>query len=156
MELGQIMSNVEQSPPAEAAVYSPELEGFSYPWPVLNFEFVGQGVPLHMAFMDVKPTTPNGRVVILLHGKNFCAGGDIHAFASRGKYMPDYIRVATAWLQNAVTGLMRLEAPVIASVQGFAAGGGGFGQVGGFVVADAAFAGGQGEQGFEDAFLVDA
>ncbi|MGX1331210.1 enoyl-CoA hydratase/carnithine racemase [Bradyrhizobium elkanii] len=36
---------------------------------------------------------------------------------------------ATAYLQNAVTGLLRLEAPVISSVQGFAAGGGGFGLV---------------------------
>jgi 2-(1,2-epoxy-1,2-dihydrophenyl)acetyl-CoA isomerase len=73
---------------------------------------------------------PGIRVVLLSgRGKNFCAGGDIHAFAARGENMPDYIRVATAWLQNAVTGLMRLEAPVIASVQGFAAGGGGFGLV---------------------------
>ena len=73
---------------------------------------------------------PGIRAVLLSgRGKNFCAGGDIHAFAARGERMPDYIRVATAWLQNAVTGLMRLEAPVIASVQGFAAGGGGFGLV---------------------------
>lgn len=62
-------------------------------------------------------------------GKNFCAGGDVHTFASKGEHMPDYLRVATAWLQNAVTGLMRLEAPVIAAVHGFAAGGGGFGLV---------------------------
>lgn len=62
-------------------------------------------------------------------GKNFCAGGDVHTFASKGENMPDYLRVATAWLQNAVTGLMRLEAPVIAAVHGFAAGGGGFGLV---------------------------
>jgi pimeloyl-ACP methyl ester carboxylesterase len=26
-----------------------------------------------MAFMDVTPATPNGRTVVLLHGKNFCA-----------------------------------------------------------------------------------
>jgi 2-(1,2-epoxy-1,2-dihydrophenyl)acetyl-CoA isomerase len=51
------------------------------------------------------------------------------AFASKGEKLPDYIRQATAYLQNAVTGLLRLEAPVIASVQGFAAGGGGFGLV---------------------------
>ncbi len=62
-------------------------------------------------------------------GKNFCAGGDVHTFASKGEGMPDYLRVATAWLQNAVTGLMRLEAPVISAVHGFAAGGGGFGLV---------------------------
>ncbi len=70
------------------------------------------------------------RVVLLSgEGANFCAGGDVRAFASKGEKLPDYIRQATAYLQNAVTGLLRLEAPVIASVQGFAAGGGGFGLV---------------------------
>jgi 2-(1,2-epoxy-1,2-dihydrophenyl)acetyl-CoA isomerase len=73
---------------------------------------------------------PGLRVVLLSgEGKNFCAGGDVRAFASKGQKLPDYIRQATAYLQNAVTGLLRLEAPVIASVQGFAAGGGGFGLV---------------------------
>jgi len=60
-------------PSDEAPAYGPELEGFSYPWPVLKFEFVGQGTPMHMAYMDVKPAAPNGRVVILLHGKNYVA-----------------------------------------------------------------------------------
>jgi 2-(1,2-epoxy-1,2-dihydrophenyl)acetyl-CoA isomerase len=73
---------------------------------------------------------PDLRVVLLSgEGANFCAGGDVRAFASRGEKLPDYIRQATAYLQNAVIGLLRLEAPVIASVQGFAAGGGGFGLV---------------------------
>src|SRR5277367_1642702 len=61
------------TPPNEAPAYGSELEGFSYPWPVQNFEFSSQGVPLHMAYMDVKPKVPNGRVVILLHGKNYVA-----------------------------------------------------------------------------------
>ena len=73
---------------------------------------------------------PDLRVLLLSgEGKNFCAGGDVRAFASKGEKLPDYIRQATAYLQNAVTGLLRLEAPVITSVQGFAAGGGGFGLV---------------------------
>jgi len=73
---------------------------------------------------------PNLRVLLLSgEGANFCAGGDVRAFASKGENLPDYIRQATAYLQNAVTGLLRLEAPVITSVQGFAAGGGGFGLV---------------------------
>lgn len=70
------------------------------------------------------------RVVLLRgSGKNFCAGGDVHTFASKGEGMPDYLRMATALLQNAVAGLLRLNAPVVTSVQGFAAGGGGFGLV---------------------------
>ena len=73
---------------------------------------------------------PDLRVLLLSgEGKNFCAGGDVRAFASKGEKLPDYIRQAPAYLQNAVTGLLRLEAPVITSVQGFAAGGGGFGLV---------------------------
>ncbi len=73
---------------------------------------------------------PDIRAVLLTgEGKNFCAGGDVHDFASKGEKLPDYLRQATAYLQNAVAGLIRLEAPVVTSVQGFAAGGGGFGLV---------------------------
>jgi pimeloyl-ACP methyl ester carboxylesterase len=61
------------TPSEDAPAYGPELEGFSYPWPVLHYELVSQGTPLHMAYMDVKPKTPNGCVVVLLHGKNFVA-----------------------------------------------------------------------------------
>jgi pimeloyl-ACP methyl ester carboxylesterase len=39
----------------------------------LYSEFVSQGAALDMAYMDVKPARPNGRTVVLLHGKNFCA-----------------------------------------------------------------------------------
>jgi pimeloyl-ACP methyl ester carboxylesterase len=53
--------------------YGPELQGFAYPWPVSHFRFTSQGAALDMAYMDVKPATPNGRTVVLLHGKNFCA-----------------------------------------------------------------------------------
>ena len=52
--------------------YGPELEGFSYPEPVKEFKLTSQGMQMHMAYMDVKPTRPNGRTVVLLHGKNFC------------------------------------------------------------------------------------
>ena len=58
---------------AEAPTYGPELEGFTYPHPLQHFAFTSQGVSLQMAFMDVAPTgTPNGRTVVLMHGKNFC------------------------------------------------------------------------------------
>ncbi|KXU91431.1 alpha/beta hydrolase [Paraburkholderia monticola] len=53
--------------------YGPELQGFNYPAPVGRFEFTSQGVPLQMAYMDVKPAHANGRTVVLLHGKNFCS-----------------------------------------------------------------------------------
>jgi pimeloyl-ACP methyl ester carboxylesterase len=65
--------------PAAAALhsddpsYGPELQGFDYPWPVQHFRFTSQSDALDMAYMDVTPAKPNGRVAVLLHGKNFCA-----------------------------------------------------------------------------------
>jgi pimeloyl-ACP methyl ester carboxylesterase len=57
---------------ADEPAYGPELEGFSYPYPVQHYRFNSQGASLHMAYMDVKPSEPNGRTVVLMHGKNFC------------------------------------------------------------------------------------
>ena len=53
--------------------YGARLEGFDYPYPVKTFAFDSQAQPLDMAYLDVAPATPNGRTVVLLHGKNFCA-----------------------------------------------------------------------------------
>jgi pimeloyl-ACP methyl ester carboxylesterase len=53
--------------------YGPELQGFDYPFPVAHFRFASQDNDLDMAYMDVRPETPNGRTAVLLHGKNFCA-----------------------------------------------------------------------------------
>jgi 2-(1,2-epoxy-1,2-dihydrophenyl)acetyl-CoA isomerase len=73
---------------------------------------------------------PRLRVLLLSGaGPNFCAGGDVKTFASKGDGLPDYLREATAWLQTCVQGLLSLQVPVIASVHGYAAGGGGFGLV---------------------------
>ncbi|MDR3673425.1 MAG: alpha/beta hydrolase [Holophaga sp.] len=67
---------VAAAPPAAApqeAAYGPELEGFDYPFTVKQFQFTSQGEKLHMAYLDVAPREPNGRTVVLFHGKNFTA-----------------------------------------------------------------------------------
>src|ERR1700682_2322729 len=65
------------SPPAPAAEPAPRepygigLEGFAYPYPVSLLPLVNDGEQVRMAYMDVAPLRPNGRTVVLLHGRNF-------------------------------------------------------------------------------------
>jgi pimeloyl-ACP methyl ester carboxylesterase len=49
----------------------PELTNYQYPFAVRFHEADTQGQRLRMAFMDVAAAKPNGRAVVLLHGKNF-------------------------------------------------------------------------------------
>ncbi len=51
--------------------YGIALEGFAYPYPVHLLPVVNDGEQLSMAYMDVAPVQPNGRTVVLLHGRNF-------------------------------------------------------------------------------------
>jgi pimeloyl-ACP methyl ester carboxylesterase len=57
----------------DGPAYGPQLEGYDYPHPVMHDRFTSQGVAMDMAYMDVAPAKANGHVVVLLHGKNFCA-----------------------------------------------------------------------------------
>ncbi|WGR91673.1 alpha/beta hydrolase [Bradyrhizobium sp. ISRA443] len=56
---------------AEREPYGIGLEGFPYPYPVHMLPLVNDGEQLRMAYMDVAPAQPNGRAVVLLHGRNF-------------------------------------------------------------------------------------
>ena len=47
------------------------LEGYDYPYPVKEFHFRSQQQDLVMAYQHEKSPTPNGKTVLLLHGKNF-------------------------------------------------------------------------------------
>jgi pimeloyl-ACP methyl ester carboxylesterase len=73
---------------AVPARYGERLQGFDYPWPVQEFSFRSQNLALVMAYMDIAPKgTANGRSVVLLHGKNFCAAtweGTIRALSEAG------------------------------------------------------------------------
>lgn len=48
-----------------------DLANYEYPFPVSTLQLKAQQQDLTMAFMDVAPEKPNGRTVLLLHGKNF-------------------------------------------------------------------------------------
>jgi pimeloyl-ACP methyl ester carboxylesterase len=47
------------------------LESYHYPYPVQFLPFHVEGQDLLMAYMEVPAQNPNGRAVLLLHGKNF-------------------------------------------------------------------------------------
>lgn len=80
----------------EVQPYDAELSGYSYPYPVKFFSVQNQGQALRMAFMDVPPARPNGKTVLLLHGKNFCGAywdSTAAALAAKGfrVIMPDQV-----------------------------------------------------------------
>lgn len=61
------------------------LEGYDYPYKVDLHDLIIEGQDLRMAYMDVQPEgEPNGKTVVLLHGKNFF-----------GSYWKDTIRTLT-------------------------------------------------------------
>lgn len=84
---------------------------------------------LHRVLLQVHGDDTVRAVLLTGAGKNFCAGGDVNTFLSKGAALPGYIRQATALLEYVVSLLMRMNPPVVAAVQGYAAGGGGMGLV---------------------------
>lgn len=63
-------------------------------------------------------------VLITGAGKNFCVGGDLNAFRATGEEMPVHLADITTYLHAANSRLIRMAAPVVAAVQGSAAGAG--------------------------------
>lgn len=63
-------------------------------------------------------------VVLTGAGRNFCFGGDLRAMAARETGGDDYIRELTTYLHAAIAHFTRMDAPVIAAVNGTAAGAG--------------------------------
>jgi len=57
------------------------MEGWTYPYPLQMMQFEQNGHLLRMMYMDVQPARPNGRTVLLFHGKNF--GSDYWAHTMR-------------------------------------------------------------------------
>jgi 2-(1,2-epoxy-1,2-dihydrophenyl)acetyl-CoA isomerase len=68
---------------------------------------------------------PAVRAVVLTGaGRQFCFGGDLRAMASRGGAVDGYLRELTGYLHSAISHFVRMDAPVIAAVNGTAAGAG--------------------------------
>ena len=67
-----VLSGLPAQAETDAPDFGPRLERFTYPWPVEMMKATVVGEPAEMAFMDVAAARPNGRTVVLLHGKNFC------------------------------------------------------------------------------------
>lgn len=63
-------------------------------------------------------------VLLTAAGENFSAGGDLKTFVALGDKLPDYLREVTSIVHMATSRLARLRAPLVAAVQGVAAGGG--------------------------------
>ena len=63
-------------------------------------------------------------VIISGAGSLFCAGGDLKTFTAQGKQLPYYVKEVTTYLHAALSRLIRMDAPVIAAVHGFAVGAG--------------------------------
>src|SRR5258707_10527508 len=75
-----------QTPAAPSPALQPlgiGLEGIDLPYPVHHLDLTIEGQPLRMAYMDVAPAaTPNGKTVVLLHGKSFSGDYWAHTIAT--------------------------------------------------------------------------
>ena len=68
---------------------------------------------------------PEVRAVLLAGaGDMFCVGGDLKSFSEQGEHLPHHLKEVTTYLHTAVSRMARMDPPVVAAVQGAAAGAG--------------------------------
>lgn len=63
-------------------------------------------------------------VVLTGTGNKFSVGGDLNSFASHGNDIGAHLKIVTGYFHQAISHLARMNKPVIAAVNGVAAGGG--------------------------------
>jgi len=96
----------------------------------LNRPDVSNALNLQMAMDLLAAAMTCGRnsgvraVVLTGAGRNFCFGGDLRAMQARGKGADSYVRELTTYLHEAISHFVRMDAPLIAAVNGTAAGAG--------------------------------
>ena len=78
---------------------------------------------MHAALQcDEDPTVR--AVIISGTGRMFCAGGDLKSFAVQGENLAYHLKEVTTYLHAAMSRLTRMDAPIVAAVNGTAAGAG--------------------------------
>jgi 2-(1,2-epoxy-1,2-dihydrophenyl)acetyl-CoA isomerase len=96
----------------------------------LNRPDAANALDLQMAreLMDVSLETnhdPDVRAILLTGtGRFFCAGGDLKSYAAYGEELPKHLKEVTTYLHSAVSRFTRGNAPLVAAVNGTAAGAG--------------------------------
>ncbi|WP_030130334.1 alpha/beta fold hydrolase [Pseudomonas sp. QTF5] len=97
-----VLAYAQDQSQTETPEYGPQLQGFEYPYTVKHFAFESQGKSLQMGYMDIAAQGKvNGRSVVLMHGKNFCAAtwdSSIKALSEAGYRViaPDQIGFCTS------------------------------------------------------------
>ena len=82
------------------------------------------GRELMQAAIELDEDTSVRAVLITGKGKMFCAGGDLGGMSEAGDRAPAYIKELASYLHLAISRFARMRAPVVAAVNGTAAGAG--------------------------------
>ena len=85
---------------------------------------LAMGRDLLEAALSVEADPAARAVVVTGAGKHFCFGGDLRGMAQKGGQVGGYLNELTTNIHAAVSAFTRMKAPVIAAVNGTAAGGG--------------------------------